>query len=278
MKVLCENVNDYLFFSYIVNTISILPEVSIAMLHDKNQLMQALNHVNPKLILLNHSSVTAEVKAYKYKYKAKLIVFGDHIDPEYDFIITKNMFNQKDNIVTDKVLANFNIIKNTYYDEKLSSLLTIMTGPNTKENLIDIVAKNYNVKIFGNKRINSPRFLGKINPEQRNTILKSSKYLLDFGTYDYLDSSLLGGLPIIYTNSETPDYVYKFWDMVSLIQVLDYLLDPINELEIENKRKEFYNNVIENTSLDLTCKILKELDFVKQSNDLLNIKKEILIS
>lgn len=277
MKVLCENINDYLFYSYIVNTISILPGTSMAVLHDKNQLMQALNELNPKLILLNHSSVTPEVKAYKYKNKAKLIVFGDHIDPEYDLIISRNMYNAN-NILTDKVLANFNIIKNTYYDSRLSSLISIMTGSNTKENLIEIVAKNYNVKIFGNKRINSPRFLGKINPEQRNIILKSSKYILDFGTYDYFDSVLLGGLPIIYTNSDTPDYVYKFWDMVSLIQVIDYLLDPVNELEIENKRKEFYNNVIENTSLDLTCKILKQLDFTKQSDELLKIKKETLSS
>lgn len=275
MKILCENINNYNYFSYLVNTLGMIPNTSIAVLSDIKQLVPALNEVQPNLIILNAVSVTPEVKAFIKKNKAKLIAFGDNII-DCDFFITHNRSLVANNILHDKVLANFNILQNTQIDNRIKGNLAILTGPNTNESLVNIIAHNYNVKIYGNKRINSPRFLGKINPEQRNSILKSTKYIIDFGTYDYCDSVLLGGYPILYSGDETPPYICRFWDMVSLIQVLDYLLDPNNTNEIEAKRQEFYHQVINNTSIDLTIQILESIGMKSNANVLKDIKKEML--
>ena len=276
MKILSENINGSPYYSYIVNTATLLGS-QIAILQDNNVFVKALNEFKPDIVIVTDNLLLPELQSYKDKNKAKVILFSntDH-QKKYDILITQNRNLTGDKILYNRVLPNFNIINSSYVDNKLKSKASIMIGQETNEFLVSLLTQNYNIKVFGNKKINSPRYLGKINPEQRNNILKSSEYVVDFGTYDYLDALLLGAYPIVYTQGDVPNGMLRFWDMASLVQVMDYIMDENNRDTIESNRLMLYQDIINNTSLDMVKNLFSKMRMKKVAKQLEEIKKETL--
>ena len=140
--------------------------------------------------------------------------------------------------------------------------------------LVDFLCRNYNVKVYGDVKIKSPKYLGKVTVDEKIEILNQSKFVIDFGTYDYINGLLLEAYPILYTENETSSQYVKFDNMISLIDTLEYVYN--NEDIVQQNLLSLKNEFMLNSNYDLTIGLLNKLNFDKEAQTLTNIKEDII--
>lgn len=270
MKILCENIPQSHFFRYIVNGLSHMG-YPINVVQNMDNLVKALLEIKPDIILLRSESITSEVVAFADKNNAKIIAFGGQ-PKKCDLLVTTESIEEVDNVLFDKILANPIDVMNAEEKEHLKTKISIFTGPSTDEFLVTTLAMNYPVRIYGNKKINHPKYLGQVTQEQRNNILKSSEYIIDFGTYDFQDAILLDAYPIIYTKNETPDPIDSFSSLDTMIEQLENILDKDNT----DKLSKLKEAVKHNNSLSLVQYVLDKLNFKNEAKQVEQVVEELI--
>ena len=246
-----------------------LPFVSqIAQLQDVSKINKALNDFKPDLLILDGKNINPIIKAYKDKYNAKIISYGQN--DIADLCIVKNM-----------TIANSNIV----YDTKKPTLETISFRENVKKTDISIflnspdeislaqfLCLNYNVKVYGNVNIKNPKYLGMVSLMDKYEIINKSKIVIDLGTYDFYNAILLDTYPLIYTNDKNDNLYTSFHDLTSLMISLEYVLDKSNKSKLKENLEVLKKQCYKNNDLAFVIDCLQKLkynDEVIQLNQIL---------
>ena len=246
---------------------------------DETKLLKALNEIKPNILFITKDDWSSAVKAYKDINNCKVVMFADEILDNVDFTITNNisLVNML-NTHLDLVLADLQIMQ--FLDKSVDKTdISIFINQDTDIDtyIIDFLCKNYNVKIYGNKKINSPRYLGIPSEMEKIEILNKSKFVIDFGTYDYLNAILLGCYPVVYTNIEVPLEFTPFSNLVSLDEAMNYITDDSNTENIKSKLSSLYGHFLQsNNYLDALTQILNTLSYTEEIQNLLKIKGDII--
>lgn len=246
---------------------------------DETDILKALNETKPNIVFITKDNWSNTIKAYRDINNCKIVVFSDEILDNVDFTITNNIdLLGTPNVYLDLVLADLQIMQ--YRDksiEKSDISLFINEDTDVSSYIVDFLCKNYNVKIYGNKKINSPKYLGIPTNIEKIEILNRSKFIIDLGTYDYMDAILLGCYPLVYTNINVPIDFIPFDNLVSLDEAMIYITDESNRDSINSKLGNLYGHFLQTDNyLSSLTNILNSLGYAEQTKLLFEIKGEII--
>lgn len=266
MKVLCENNIDFNIFRNLMDNLKKI--ANIATIGDMNNIAKALNEFQPDLLLLKTESITGVVQAYVNKNNVKVIGFGDmkNADVVADIVFPKSLDILKPNI--DVVRFKEDVDKHD---------ISVFIHNPEQAFMADFLAKNYNVKIYGRFKINSPRYLGAYNDIEKYEIINKSKFLIDFGSYDLYDAILLDTYPIIFTNYNVAEQYKCFDNIVSLMECMEYIEDQTNSSEINDKLNKLQNEFYKENSFTFTIDTLYQLGLEEQAKKLEDTLEEAVI-
>ena len=275
MKVLCENNMNYGAATNLINCLNRVAHVAV--LGDATNMAKALNEFKPDLLLIKSQNVDAVVNMYCKQNNAKVVAFGNSdVNPYADMVFTNNvnLAKDQDKVFIDVPLSDLNVLNRRDTSvEKLDTSIFVSSNINNTC-LVDFLCRNYNVKVYGDVKIKSPKYLGKVTVDEKIEILNQSKFVIDFGTYDYINGLLLEAYPILYTENETSSQYVKFDNMISLIDTLEYVYN--NEDIVQQNLLSLKNEFMLNSNYDLTIGLLNKLNFDKEAQTLTNIKEDII--
>lgn len=241
MKILSENLSYNIFHDLIRNLGKI---TNIAMINDTAQVAKSLNEVSPDLVILSEQNMSGIVKAYCDKNNVKVICFSSQNEKNTNADLTFNVNN-------DVPRANLEVLNFKENTEKKD--ISVFVNHEGQKFLVDFLCKNYNVKIYGNVYINSPRYLGIPTELEKYEILNRSKFSICFNQRDMFDSILLDTYPIIYS-PHTHASLTTFSNAVSLVEAMEGEFDKNNIHRLKSTLKS-------DNSLTFTIDTLQQLGF-----------------
>ena len=257
MKVLAENMDYHTFRGLFSN----LKKISTtAIIQDIPQIAKALNDFQPDLLILKEENINGIVKAYCDKNNVKIISFGTTY-PE------NNKADISFDINLDILRANLDVA--TFKEDVDKTDISVFINDEKQKFATDLLSKNYNVKIYGNIKINNPRYLGMPTDIEKYEILNKSKVSVVFNMKDAFDSVLLNTYPIV----EGPEgfEFATFNNMISLIEQIDNIL---TDDEIDNKVNHLKSKLQTSNSLTFTIDTLQSLGFNDKARELDILLKE----
>lgn len=270
--------------SYFLGAMSYL-EHKIAV-YDSNQessnLIQMLHGIKPDILVLNEASVNLdlEVTAYIDKKKPKVILYGSKPEEAYGYDVFFLDPNSKtdvvgENIFVEKKLPHINALINGRYNKALASNIVTFVSENVNETLLNTLLKNYDVKVFGNKKIEHPKYLGNINPKQRADILSSTEIFVDLGTGDFFDAILCGCKTCVLSNEQSEE-VKTFQDIISMTSCVNDLLNCKFNPDLEHAQKSLRIETLNKNSFTMSAHVLKQLGLDEEAEKLVLSLKEIV--
>ncbi|MHA2343903.1 MAG: hypothetical protein ACXADW_18725 [Candidatus Hodarchaeales archaeon] len=251
-----------------------LPYVGdMAQIIDMQEIAKALNEFQPDIVVLQSAAINTVVKAYCKKNNAKLICYGEPVE-DADINIVASQYLGAPNSYPDSPRPKINSL--TFKTDIDKTDISVFLNRQNESLIANYLAKNYNVKIYGNVKINSPKYLGIVSDQEKYDILNKSKIMIDLGSYDFHDAIFLGVYPIVYTDMELPEYFTTFNDLVSLTSQLDFAIEQDNKDQLDTNMKELTEQCCQNNDVVFVINILNNLGFTTEANKLSNILNNIL--
>jgi len=258
MRVLTENLNYNIFNDLLTN----LKKVSTtAVINDIPQIAKALNDFKPQLLILKEENINSVVKAYCDKNNVKIICFGSTYPENKDADITFQTH-------LDIPRANLDVL--TFKEDIDKDDVSVFVNDEKQRFATDFLSKNYNVKIYGNIKIDNPRYLGMPTELEKYEILNRSKVSIVFNLKDAFDSILLDTYPIV-AGPEGFEFT-TFNNIISLIEQIDDILINNN---LKAKVNYLKSKLISANSLTFTIDTLQQLRFKEQVFELNNILEDL---
>ena len=278
-KILINNKIDSRILKKTIPYMQRMFEIVVLNQDSDTEILKALNETSPTILFITKENWTSAVQAYRNINKCKVVMFADEILTNVDFTVTNNIdLLGTPNVHLDLVLADLGIM--SYLDrdvEKTDISMFVNENTDIPSYMVDFLCQNYNVKVYGDKKINSPRYLGIPDYIEKIEILNKSKVIIDFGTYDYMDAILLGCYPVVYTNTSVPAEFTSFDNMITLDEAMSYITDEENQEVIKDKLSSLYGHFLQtNNYLIALIEMLNNLGYVEQTKKLFEIKGEII--
>jgi hypothetical protein len=253
MKVLCENNIRSLSFNNIIQNIQ--HKYSIGVINDVKNTAKSLNDFQPDLLVLRAENIDSVVKAYCHKNNTKLISVGEEEKGDITF-----------NQATERPLPNLKIIDFKENVDKTDTSVFINHPEFTF--LANFLAKNYNVKIYGNVKINHPQYLGEITDVDFYEILNRSKFSVVFSPVNIYDSVLLDTYPIAYHPNQI-ESCKTFNNLISLADCMDNILEDKSDIVT------LKNQILRDNSTTFTISVLERLGFYEEAGEFRQDLEEI---
>jgi len=237
-----------------------------AVINDIGQIAKALNEFKPNILILREENITDVIRAYRDKYNLKIIAYGSTYPecPYADLTLQTNL---------DYPLTNLDVL--TYREDVEKTDVSVFVNDPIFAFLAEFLAKNYNVKVYGSVKINSPKYLGHTTDVEKYEILNKSKQSIVFNLVDMHESITLGAYPIAYSTSKL-DTIKTFDNMISLMSCMEFVSDELhNSKLIEDLLSDLQNKQLEHNSLTFVIDTLQTLGFKEEANKLLLTLEEI---
>jgi len=195
------------------------------------------------------------------------------IDPSYKTLVTSP--------VSDIISMHL-----SQYDERLVSDILIITPPSIQftDNLIAMIeylCHNYRTKIIGDGGCDSYYYLGRVSVSERASFIKSTKLVVDFGSYEFLDASAAKIPSVILTPA--PEARSPLSSSFRSFLTLKELKSHVEKLlPIDNDYKDYSQSCHEEllahraTSYHVTSEIFALLGETHIANTLLDTLKEFV--
>lgn len=257
MKSLCQPNIPYQSALAFYKNLNFISEVGI--INEITNLEKAMLGFKPNLMLLECQYITPEVKAFCAKNNTKLIAFGEN-ENFVDMLITKNnsLIETSEKIFLDVKFPSLEMLG--YRDRSIQKTdISVFADVDMHKFIVEFLCKNYNVKVYGKLKINSPRYLGIPTEVEKYEIYNKSKFVIDLTGSSQVDTVLLDTHPIIASDIDFDDRILSFNDLVSLISIMDVTNDPPKELDV--KLQSLKNDMIQNSDIDFVDKFLSQLGF-----------------
>lgn len=270
MRTLCQSNIPYQSAAAFYKNLSVVSEVGIV--NEISNLEKAMLDFKPDLILLECQNITPEVKAFCAKNNTKLIGFGND-ETSVNLLITKDpaLLERSEKVFLD---VRFPCLEVLSYRDKSVEKTDISVFSDTPENkfVVDFLCKNYNVKVYGKLKVNSPKYLGIPTEVEKYEIYNKSKFVLDFSGNTQVDTVLLDAYPIIASDIDLDDRLLSFDSLVGLISIMDMAADPPEDLD--SKLQSLKDEMVQSSDVDFVDKFLSQIGF--NTNDLKVEKGEYL--
>ena len=224
------------------------------MLGREAQVAKALNEVAPDLLILSEENISSTVKAYCSNNNVKLVCFSNKEEDD-------NYADLTFDINQDVSRANLEVLKFKEDTEKKD--ISVFINHESQRFLADFLCKNYDVKIYGNIYISSPRYLGIPTELEKYEILNRSKFSICFNQKDIFDSILLDTYPVVYSERSHAS-LPTFNNAVSLVEIMEDELDDSNVYRLKSTLKS-------DNSLTFTIDALQQLGFKEEVTKLNSI-------
>ena len=257
--------------SYFKKNLSYVSET--AQLQKPEEIVKALNEFKPELLILHSSIVDSVVKAYCKKNNAKLIQYGEPSN-DADINIVLNDYINHPNSYPDSPKPQLEV--SSFKSDCEKTDISVFINREEESGLANFLASNYNVKIYGDVKISSPKYLGMVTNQEKYEILNKSKAIVDLGSYNFHDAILLGAYPIIYTDMELPDYFTNFNNIVSLSSQMDFFNDPSNESVLASNMIALTSQCYRNNDISFVISVLNHIGLTEQAGQLTDILNNIL--
>lgn len=259
MKVLAESNLNYNIAHNLIPNLRKVGNVGVA--NDITNIAKALNDFQPNIVILKEENITNVVKVYCKKNNVKIISFGESENKDADITFLTS---------ADIPRANLEVLEYKNHADKTD--ISVFVNHEGQKLFAEFLCKNYNVKVYGNIKINSPRYLGHISITEKYEILNKSKISIAFNGLDFYDSVLLDSYPIVF-NTERSNMFSSFNNLISLSKCLDDVINNNITYDINSLK----NNIKHDNSLIFTINILQQLGFKQQALKLNEILEEIVI-
>ena len=254
MKILCQNNMDYMIFRNVVDNLRTVYDVKG--LTDMSHVAKALNDVQPNLLLIETKEINGIVAAYCKKNNVKIIGFGDGEGADVTF-----------NKQSDVLRPSIETI--AYKDDSVEKFgISVFVNDERHKFMAEFLAKNYNVRVFGSVKIDSPKYLGIPNAMEKYEIINSSKFIVDLGSYELYDAILLDTYPLVYTNHPLAEEYTTFDSFISLVECWDYINNDANTKELNDKLLSLKQEFLVNNSTTFTIQLLNTLGFAKEAAEI----------
>ena len=181
MKILTQNIQSNSFRS-LANNLQMNNE--FAVVNDINNLAKALNDFMPHLLILEPQNVTGLVKAFCDKNNVKIIAFGNNRVEDVDLFISDQ-----------QGFAELSVLSYKTDDDKID--VSIFLDDASQQLYASFLCQNYNVKSYGQAKLNSPKYLGVPTSVEQFEVLNKSKLSVVFNEQDKYASALLGCCPSV---------------------------------------------------------------------------------
>jgi hypothetical protein len=132
---------------------------------------------------------------------------------------------------------------------------------------LDFVCENYNTKIFGQKKVPFPNYLGILSPAQRSSALASASIYLDLDGHSWYDGAWLG-MEVISVSDSSINF---FNNIKDLEEKINFCLSRNG-----SAKQSIKASVMNSTYFDLTSDILNFFGLQSQGNFLQQKKKELV--
>ena len=291
MKDLDPNLHFYQFRNIAGCLQTVGPEANVQTFlwnSDEKPIIDVFDEIRPDLVFLHESQLDGAFNILCREFNFDYVLVGSRDYPQIPkkpaaVITSENFmdnFTDQENVMTLLPAAKVTEIHAAQKLEELESEVLIITGvvPNTEAVLDSVrsLCHTYRTKIIGEAPVPIPNYLGKVNMFERANFIKSTKVLVDFGSYDYLDASylktpaILGRPPLRGLGS-----VKTFSDIPTLMALVKNLL--VDEKGKKEYSRKISTHVRENHTYYHRCsQIFKTIGKDDVSNALLSFLKELL--
>lgn len=255
---------------------------------EQRPIIDVFDEIDPDVVFIHENQLDAAFNIVSKEFDFKYVLVGsqerDDIEKRPDVVITTSAFQQNfsssDNIVSLLPAAKVTQVHSGKKEESLESEVLIITGvvPNTGP-VVDsmrCLSQKFNTKIIGDKPVPLPNYLGKTSIFERANFIKSSKLLVDFGSYDYLDAAYLH-VPVLFGQDVLDGLgnVKTFNDIPSLLEQTQYLLK--NSEEAEEYAEKMYQHVAgSHTYYHRTSSLFRKMGIKDVADSLIEFLKELL--
>lgn len=249
MKVLCERIDSHICR----NLVDSLKKIAhIGVIENIDNIAKALNDYQPNLLILRAENISSVVQAYCQSNNVKLIGFGE--GQKADIVFSKSQ---------DVLRPTLDVL--SFKDTSVDKLdISVFVEDESQRLIADFLAKNYNVKIYGPIKINSPKYLGVPTDIEKYEILNKSKFFIDLGTYNLYDAILLGTYPIIYSNQHMAKEYKTFENLIALVEIMESLDDDNTKEIVKDNLNTLTLEFKKQNSTTFTIDVLKALGFTSE--------------
>ena len=231
---------------------------------DHKSLIDVFDEVQPDLIFLHTSQLDTTFNILCQEFNFKYILIGDEEPPKNInktpcIKLTQSSFGS--NTIQIKPIARVVQIHNGSYKKDMESEILINTTNTPIDQTFYTVAKylvnNYRTKIVGENKVDLHNYLGKVTAYERADFIKSSRIVIDMGSFDSWDAAYLK-IPPLSTNF-IDENILQFNNFKLLKSNIDTLLntEKVRTKYIEKCYTAVCNN---NTSYHFTAEIFNKID------------------
>ena len=291
MNVLVTNLHFYHFrnIAGCLQTIASEADVETFLWNsDEKPVIDVFDEIHPDLVFLHESQLSEAFNIVCKEFNFDYVLVGSRDYPKIPkkpaaLITSENFmhnFTNQDNVMTLLPAAKVTEIHAAQKLEELESEVLIITGvvPHTEPVLDSMrsLCHTYRTKVIGEAPVPIPNYLGKVSMFERANFIKSTKVLVDFGSYDYLDAAYLK-IPAILGQPPLPGLgeVKTFSDIPTLMAQVERLL--VDEKSAQEYSTNISTHVRDNHTYYHRCsQIFTAIGKDDISNTLLSFLKELL--
>ena len=255
---------------------------------DQRPIIDVFDELHPDVVFIHENQLDAAFNIVSKEFDFKYVLVGskepEGVEKYPDVIVTTSSFKENFSSPSQTIsllpAAKVTQIHSGKKDDSLESEVLITTGvvPNTGPviNSIQALCHKFNTKIIGDEPIPLPNYLGKTSMFERADFIKSSKVLVDFGSYDYLDAAYLG-VPSLFGQNilEGLGSVKTFRDIPTLLQQTQDILD--NPEQAQEYAKLMREHITEShTYYHRTASLFSKMGIKDVADSLIDFFKELL--
>jgi len=246
----------------------------ITWLSETKPTMDMFDEAKPDIVIVDSKKLsTLELKIAASRYpNAKIIAIGKiddlqvepHLNIAYDDSASVPTIRFEDGAMIGNIGSP---PKEKCLHTDLLCLTDYINQDDQVLSMLDFLCENYNMKIFGNQKVNFPHYLGRIDRPTKAKALASTSVYVDLDGGSWYDAAWLGKECV----SIAENCFRSFSNIEELKSSVDEALDAG-----ETNSQEIKMMVKNQTYFELTGEILSFFGLTEQRNTLMEKKKDIL--
>ena len=257
-------------------------------------MIDLFDELQPDLIFLHEQILRPEINIVLEEFDFRYVLAcgrpNDQLTRRPDVVLTNKeatiAFDPSYKTLVTEPVADTISMHLSEYDKRCESDILMFTHPNIQftDNLIamtEYLCHNYRTKIVGNGPIDSYHYLGRVTPAERASFIKSTKLVVDFGSYEFLDASSAKIPSVIFTpppEAQSP-LSSSFRSFLTLKELKDHVESLLStDSDYESYSQSCQEALLTNkaTSYHATSEIFALLGETHIANTLLDTIKEFV--
>jgi len=207
-------------------------------------LIDLFDEIWPDLIFLHEQILRPEINLVLEEFDFRYVLAcggpNDHLHRRPDVVLTHKeatgAFDPSYKTLVSSPVADAISMHFSEHDERVESDILIITNPQIQftDNLIamtEYLCHNYRTKIIGSGTVDNYHYLGAVSPAERASFIRSTKLVIDLGSYEFLDAACAKVPSLIFMGSqmESPPSIFSsFRSFLTLKELKTHVEDLLS--------------------------------------------------